>query len=92
MATPENVEFKQVELPEESFPPGTDLHTPWPELYYRNLVRHFVDEILDNQPPECTFYDGAKSQQIVDAIVQAHFERRWIALPSDPRSQEVNKS
>ena len=25
--------------------------------------------------------DGAKSQEIVDAIIQAHFERRWIDLP-----------
>lgn len=80
-ATPNQVEFKKVELPVWAYPPGTDLHTPWPELYYRNLVRHFVDEILDHTPQECTFYDGAKSQEVVDAIVQAHFERRWVDLP-----------
>ena len=82
-ATPEDVEFRPVTLPMSAFPPGTDLHTPWPELYYRNLVRHFVDEILNDAPQECTFYDGAKSQEIVDAIVQAHVERRWVDLPQD---------
>ncbi len=80
-ATPDEVEFKPVTLPDTAFPPGTDVHTPWAELYYRNLVRHFVDEILDDAPPECTFYDGAKSQEIVDAIVTSHLERSWVTLP-----------
>jgi predicted dehydrogenase len=80
-ATPEDVEFKPVELPQDQFPPGTSVRTPWAELYYRNLVKHFVDEILDDRPAECTFYDGAKSQEIVDAIVQSHSERRWVSLP-----------
>jgi predicted dehydrogenase len=83
-ATPDDVEFRKVELPASAYPPGTDLHTPWPELYYRNLVRHFVDEILDDAPQECTFYDGAKSQEVVNAIVRAHQERRWVDLPLYP--------
>ena len=61
--------------------PGTTLNTPWPELYYRNLVRFFVDEILEGRPQECTFYDGAKSQEIVNAISLSHKERRWVDLP-----------
>ncbi|HWG86006.1 MAG TPA: Gfo/Idh/MocA family oxidoreductase [Deinococcales bacterium] len=83
-ATPNDVEFRKVELPASHYPPGTDLNTPWPELYYRNLVRHFVDEILDGAPQECTFYDGAKSQEVVNAIVKAHQERRWVDLPLYP--------
>jgi predicted dehydrogenase len=81
-ATPDDVEFRPVEIPSEMLPPGTSLATPWAELYYRNLVRHFVDEILDDGPAECTFYDGAKSQQIVDAVSRSHFERAWVTLPS----------
>lgn len=76
-ATAEDVEFRAVELPLEAFPPGTSLQTPWAELYYRNLVRHFVDEILDDGPEECTFLDGAKSQEIVDAIAASHERRAW---------------
>ena len=80
-ATPDSVEFKKIEIPTSALPPGTTLETPWPELYYRNLVRHFVDEILDDTPAECTFFDGAKSQEVVNAIVTAHLERRWVDLP-----------
>jgi predicted dehydrogenase len=80
-ATADSVEFKEVTLGSEHLPPGTTLATPWPELYYRNLVRHFVDEILEGRPEECTFFDGAKSQEIIDAIIAAHFERRWVDLP-----------
>ncbi len=77
-ATPDSVEFKKIAIPASALPPGTTLETPWPELYYRNLVRHFVDEILDDTPAECTFFDGAKSQEVVNAIVKAHLERRWV--------------
>jgi predicted dehydrogenase len=80
-ATAEAVEFREVTLDASHFPPGTSLTTPWPELYYRNLVRHFVDEIVEGRPEECTFHDGAKSQQIVDAIIAAHMGRRWVNLP-----------
>lgn len=80
-ATAGSVEFKPVIIPASALPPGTTLNTDWPELYYRNLVRFFVDEILEDRPQECTFYDGAKSQEIVDAIILAHRERRWVDLP-----------
>ncbi|MGR3801970.1 Gfo/Idh/MocA family protein [Marinibacterium profundimaris] len=79
-AKPDAVEFVPFELTEAALPPGTTLATPWPELYYRNLVRHFVDEIVEGRPQECTFYDGAKSQEIVDAVILAHRERRWVSL------------
>lgn len=80
-ATPDAVEFRKIDLPSAAYPPGTTLHTPWPELYYRNLIRFWVDEILDDLPGECTFYDGAKSQETVNAIVQSFRERRWVDLP-----------
>ena len=86
-ATPEAVEFKPITLPASTLPPGATLGTPWPELYYRNLVRHFVDEILDDKEAECTFYDGAKSEEIVNAITLAHFERRWVDLPLYPNEK-----
>nr|WP_246505037.1 Gfo/Idh/MocA family oxidoreductase [Microvirga antarctica] len=80
-ATPDQVEFREVELPPESFPPGATINTPWPELYYRQLVRDWTDEILDDLPADNTFIDGAKSQDIVDAIVLSQKERRWVSLP-----------
>ena len=77
------VEFRPVVPAADTFPPGTDVRTPWPELYYRNLVRLWADEILDGGPGEGTFEDGARSQEIVDAIVRSHTERRWMSLPLD---------
>ena len=79
-ASKDAVEFVPCALGPEHFPPGADLRTPWPELYYRNLIRHFIDEIVVGRPQECTFFDGAKSQEIVDALVAAHAERRWVTL------------
>lgn len=78
------VEFEPVTLPASEFPPGTDLRTEWRELYYRNLVRLWVAELLDNRPAEGDFLDGARSQEIVDACVAAHVERRWVDLPLYP--------
>ena len=75
------VEFEPVTLPASDFPPGTSLSTEWRELYYRNLVRHWVGEILEGRASEGDFRDGAKSQEIVDAVVLAHVERRWVDLP-----------
>jgi predicted dehydrogenase len=81
-ATAENVEFEPVILPASHYPPGTSLKTEWRELYYRNLVRIWVGELLEDGPPDGDFHDGAKSQEIVDACVRAHVERRWVDLPS----------
>jgi predicted dehydrogenase len=85
-ASADAVEFREVTIPADRLPPGTTLETPWPELYYRNLIRHFVDEILDGRPEECTFYDGAKSQEIVDAVSLSQAERRWVSLPLYPEA------
>jgi len=79
-ASSHDVNFRSVPPETATFPPGTDLATPWPELYYRNLVRHFIDEIADGSAAECTFYDGAKSQEIVNALVRSHRERRWVTI------------
>jgi predicted dehydrogenase len=79
-ATADAVEFRDVTVPASAFAPGTTVRTPWAELCYRNLVRHFVAEILDDRPPECTFDDGARSQEIVDAVVRSAQSRAWVSL------------
>jgi len=80
LATADEVEFRPQALTEGELPPGTTLATPWPELYFRNLIRFFVDEIVQGRPEECTFLDGARSQEIVDALIAAHAERRWVEV------------
>ena len=51
-AKPDAVEFVDVEVPERLFPPGGDVHEPWPSLYYSNLTANFVDEILGGRRQE----------------------------------------
>ena len=80
LAAADAVEFRPFPLGAEHLPPGATLATPWPELYYRNLIRHFIDEVVEGRAEECTFYDGAKSQEIVDALVASHVERRWVTV------------
>ncbi len=81
VARADAVEFEPVTLAASHFPPGTSLLTEWRELYYRNLVRLWVGELIEGRVPEGDFLDGAKSQEIVDACVRAHVERRWVDLP-----------
>jgi predicted dehydrogenase len=86
VASAANVEFKPVTLPASDFPPGTSVMTEWRELYYRNLIRFWVGELLENRAADGDFHDGAKSQEIVDACVLAHVERRWVDLPLYPHA------
>ena len=44
-------------------------------------MRLWVGELIEGRVPEGDFLDGAKSQEIVDACVRAHVERRWVDLP-----------
>ena len=81
LAKADAVEFQQIDLPADRYPPGATVETPWPQLYYRQLVRDWTDEILDDLPADNTFFDGAKSQEIVNAISLSHKERRWVDLP-----------
>lgn len=82
LARADAVEFRPFTPPSDAYPSGTDVRTHWPELYYRELVRRWADEILDEGPAECTYFDGAKAQEIVNAIVLSHAERRWVTLPA----------
>jgi hypothetical protein len=51
-------------------------------VYVLNLVRRFVHEIIDDGPPDCTLFDGTKSQHIVDALVRSH-HKPWITLAAE---------
>ena len=83
-ATPDAVEFVPVEVPERLFPPGGDVHEPWPRLYYSNLTASFADEILaDEGPSEGGFADAAWVQEVINAVERSHHERAWVGLPLD---------
>lgn len=81
-AKPDDVEFKDVEVPQRLYPPGGTVHEPWPSLYYSNLTANFVDEILDGgEKNEGGFADGAWVQEVINAVERSHHERGWVDLP-----------
>jgi predicted dehydrogenase len=81
-ATPDAVEFRELEIPPRCYPPGGTRTESWRTLFYANLVSSFVTEILDPGPDnEGDFRDGAWVQEVINAVELSFRERRWIALP-----------
>src|SRR6476659_1237472 len=47
IATPDAVEFKQVEIPQRFYPTGGHARESWRSLFYANLINDFIDEIIE---------------------------------------------
>jgi predicted dehydrogenase len=82
IATPDQVEFREVDVPDRFYPPGGSKRESWRTLFYANLISSFVGEILSDGPEnEGDFGDGAWIQETINAVEQSFRERRWVALP-----------
>jgi predicted dehydrogenase len=87
-ATPDQVEFRELQIPARCYPPGGTRTESWRTLFYANLVSSFIAEIVDGRAgSEGDFGDGAWVQEVINAVEQSFRERSWIALPlaSAPR-------
>ena len=83
-ATADAVEFEELAIPAEFYPPGGSREESWRTLFYANLVSSFVGEILDDGPAnEGSFEDGAHVQELINAVERSFRERRWVAIPLD---------
>ncbi len=81
-ATPDQVEFRELEIPPRFYPSGGSARESWRTLFYANLIRSFIDEVLDPGPAnEGDFGDGAWVQEVINAVEQSFRERRWTELP-----------
>ena len=81
-ATPDQVEFRELEIPARCYPPGGTRTESWRTLFYANLVSSFITEILDGGPGnEGDFGDGAWVQEVINAVEQSFRKRSWISLP-----------
>ena len=81
-ATPDDVEFRDIPIPERLYPTGMTSRSPWPELFYSNLIANFITEILDGGAEnQGNFADGAWVQEIINAVEQSHHRRAWVDLP-----------
>ena len=82
IAQPDDVEFKQVEIPQRFYPPGGHARESWRSLFYANLIRDFIDEILEGgERNQGNFDDGAWVQETINAVEQSFHEERWVKLP-----------
>jgi len=82
IATPDQVEFREVDVPERFYPPGGNKRESWRSLFYANLVSSFVTEILTDGPVnEGNFDDGAHVQELINAVELSFRERRWVSIP-----------
>ncbi len=82
VATPDAVEFKQLEIPQRFYPPGGSPRESWRSLFYANLIADFISEIRDGGARnQGGFDDGAWVQETINAVERSHHERRWVDLP-----------
>jgi predicted dehydrogenase len=81
-AKPDDVEFKDIPVPPEYYPDGSSSRESWRTLFYANLIRGYLDEILaDDDRNEGNFVDGARVQEVINAVELSFRERRWVKLP-----------
>ncbi len=82
VATPDGVEFKEMEVPQRFYPVGGHPRESWRSLFYANLINNFIDEIYaGGDRNEGNFADGAWVQEAINAVEQSFHERRWVDLP-----------
>jgi predicted dehydrogenase len=81
-ATPDQVEFRELEIPARCYPPGGSRRESWRTLFYANLVNSFIGEIVSGDATnEGDFGDGAWVQEVINAVERSFRERRWVSLP-----------
>ena len=83
-ARPDAVEFRELQVPPAFYPPGGSPRESWRTLFYANLISSFITELLaDDDRNEADFTDGARVQEVINAVEQSFRERRWVSLPLD---------
>ena len=85
-ARKDQVEFRDIAVPDRFFPPGGNNRESWRSLFYANLVSSFIGEILSGDDAnEGNFEDGAHVQELINAVEQSFHERRWVNIPLEPQ-------
>jgi len=81
-AKPDSVEFRDIAVPQEFYPAGGSPRESWRTLFYANLIKGYLDELLsDDDSNEGNFEDGARVQEVINAVELSFRERRWVSLP-----------
>ena len=81
-AKPDQVEFQELEIPQRLYPPEGNARESWRTLFYANLISSFNSELLsEDRTNEGDFLDGARVQEVINAVELSFRERRWVELP-----------
>jgi predicted dehydrogenase len=80
-ATAGQVEFRDIVVPSEFYPPGGTRRETWRSLVFAYLIHSFVSEILSGGENEGNFEDGAHVQELINAVTLSFRERRWVSIP-----------
>ena len=81
-AKPDSVEFRDLDVPANFYPPGGSAGESWRTLFYANLVSSFISDILsDSGANQGDFTVGAAVQEVINAVERSFRERRWVSLP-----------
>ena len=81
-ATADQVELRDVAVPDRFYPAGGSARESWRTLFYANLIASFIGEIRgDLEGNEGDFGDGVWVQEVINAVEDSFRERRWVSLP-----------
>lgn len=82
-------DLASVDVPAELLKPKASPRDPSqgePATVFRyDLVWEFVSAIVERREAVPSFYDGLCAQIVADSTLQSYAERRWIAIPAEPR-------
>jgi predicted dehydrogenase len=82
VASANEVEFREIEIPARFYPPGGNKFESWRSLFYANLVSAFLSDIMSDDPEHVgDFEDSAHVQELINAVHLSCRERRWVSLP-----------
>jgi predicted dehydrogenase len=82
VARPDEVEFKELVIPQKFYPTGGHPRESWRSLFYANLIKDFIDEIQEGGARnQGSFFDGARVQEVINAVEHSFHDRRWVDLP-----------
>jgi predicted dehydrogenase len=82
VATADAVEFKELPIPARFYPAGGHPEESWRSLFYANLIKDFIDEIIEGgERNQGGFEEGAAVQEVINAVERSFHDRRWVDLP-----------
>ena len=82
VATADAVEFKELPIPARFYPAGGHPEESWRSLFYANLIKDFIDEIIEGgERSQGGFEEGAAVQEVINAVERSFHDRRWVDLP-----------